>query len=179
MGEDFGTTVYVPKVEGEDVPENYFDMAAWEGGVFTRIPVLLLNNSTENAEVFLTGSSWWWSEGDQIFLLFDTTPAITGEQYLLDPGGVAELGFLAAGFLLDNFEPVEATEGDSLRLLGFGIEFTVNGETQWAELSSADDFLFSVVVGDNRGGEPVPEPATMLLMGTGLVGMAGLRRRKK
>ncbi len=48
-----------------------------------------------------------------------------------------------------------------------------NGGT--GDIIGVDDILFSRGGG---GSQPVPEPATMLLFGTGLAGLAGLRRRQ-
>ena len=61
----------------------------------------------------------------------------------------------------------------------FGWWFNMSGSdtgggTWSGAVSEAHNITMNAIAGD-----PVPEPATMLLFGTGLVGLAGSRLRKK
>lgn len=53
------------------------------------------------------------------------------------------------------------------------IQFDKDGEPKYDTVSG-----FSHFTGYTTGGAPVPEPATMLLLGTGLIGLAGLGRKR-
>ena len=111
----------------------------------------------------ITGNSNGWSEavfdltlyvGSQVRLgfLYETDPLIIGTGWLVDDISIDEIGF---------FDDVESGPGSWEKFPNSSYQV---GTSNW-------------YISD--GVAPVPEPATMLLFGTGLVGLAGSRFRKK
>ncbi len=59
-------------------------------------------------------------------------------------------------------------------LIGNRTDFTINGVVKVLNLYKDNTLAQSQIIG-----EPIPEPATMLLFGTGIAGLAGMVRRRR
>lgn len=76
---------------------------------------------------------------------------------------------------LTDFDPGVAWD---YAIVKYGNYWIAYGDTGNDDLLTAGSFDFGVSHVTLFGGEPIPEPATMFLLGSGLIGLAGYGRKK-
>ncbi len=104
-------------------------------------------------------------------ILYDGTP------YFSIDGGASNLGLFSTGVYNGDGRQASHWKDD----LGIGLMDPTFAQGEIGQLSGIDFLALDVIGWDLSATEPVPEPATIVLLGIGLAGFGGryLRRRRK
>jgi hypothetical protein len=196
-------SMFLPALAGA-VPYNFYNYynSETDNSLGAIVDVTVTTDGTYNTYAYSVQNVYFDPDQDN-----DGGPAdpITRfEFYLSDPAlisgsytgtgdvAVARIGYTipplepAPGFILPGFFQVYFTRGinagetsDTFYLTSVYNEGAVEA-TLWddGESSSQDVVGALTAPGNNAGSDPVPEPATLLLLGSGLLGMAGYRIRR-
>lgn len=170
-----------------------FGVAGTASAVLFDFDALNAGNGASAIEVYMEGVY-----GSDITV----TNARVGDGWIPEPLGpdpyIYDAGFGEHWFEISfNDVPITSVsfdwglEVDAFHAYADGIEFFTQNYKLWTSGTSGlitfalpvttllfTNSLFGEIEVDNLNVTPVPEPATMLLLGTGLIGLAGLGRKK-
>ncbi len=157
------------------------DADVWVGGVDTLLASASLKNSGDKTEL-----NWVQGVLDEKFGITDVTLDAKYDSmtwYTTDQANTYAIDFQTYN---PEFFLIKIGDGNLLSPIDYFL-FENTPELAWGVVNLADLGIQEIIGLDrishvdefNGGAAPVPEPATMLLIGSGLLGLAGLRKKIK